>query len=380
MKPIKPIKRICLFTATGAENLGDELITLCELEHFLEIPTLEKITLFSHSIDRTKRFLLSQNCPLEKIEIREYFPNNLRTNPLKNISLFWETLKAIKKSDHVFIGGGGLFYAASEEGHSPMRLWWFRAFCIHLLGKPITYLSLGISVPTEKLKNYSQTLFTHSQITVRDHESQKKITEVGFSATILPDPVLSFDWKGQINHKEHEETIESENNKKTIGIALRKGFLADEVILQTIRKLTNQWYQILLLPHSLHPTDEVAHDGYYLQDFLLPWVSTTQTIEQTLAAYQKCHIILAMRLHSMILSVVHHIPFIGISYGQKTNALLEELDWDATFSPENATSESILQSIEDVEKNYSELSATLAHAHQKFQATYANTFTQLLWK
>ena len=87
-----------------------------------------------------------------------------------------------------------------------------------------------------------------------------------------------------------------------------------------------------------------------------------------------------MRLHSMILSVVHHIPFIGISYGQKTNALLEELDWDATFSPENATSESILQSIEDVEKNYSELSATLAHAHQKFQATYANTLTQLLWK
>jgi len=95
---------IVLFTATGAENLGDELITLCEIRYFQN--THEDIVLFSHDIGRTKRFLLSQKIPLTNIVLHEYFPNALRKQPLKNIKLFWETVRIIKKSGHVYIGGG----------------------------------------------------------------------------------------------------------------------------------------------------------------------------------------------------------------------------------------------------------------------------------
>ncbi len=66
---------IILFTATGAENLGDELITLCEIEKLSALKKDIKITLFSHSIDRTRRFLLSQKISLQNITILEYFPN-----------------------------------------------------------------------------------------------------------------------------------------------------------------------------------------------------------------------------------------------------------------------------------------------------------------
>jgi hypothetical protein len=104
---------IVLFTATGAENLGDELITLCEIRYFQETST--EITLFSHNIERTRRFLLSQNISLTNINIQEYFPNALRKQPFRNIQLFWRTIKTIKNTDHVYVGGGGLLYSKNEE-------------------------------------------------------------------------------------------------------------------------------------------------------------------------------------------------------------------------------------------------------------------------
>lgn len=106
--------RVTLFTATGAENLGDELIALCEIRELLKVENIS-ITLFSHDVARTKRFLASQNCPLEQIVIQEYFPNALRKQPLKNISLLWQTIMAIAKTDRVYIGGGGLLYSKNEE-------------------------------------------------------------------------------------------------------------------------------------------------------------------------------------------------------------------------------------------------------------------------
>jgi polysaccharide pyruvyl transferase WcaK-like protein len=70
--------------------------------------------------------------------------------------------------------------------------------------------------------------------------------------------------------------------------------------------------------------DERAHDGYYLQRFLFPGVQITQTIEQTLAMYASCDAIIGMRLHSIILSLVYETPIVAISYGRKTQSILEQ--------------------------------------------------------
>jgi hypothetical protein len=96
------MNRICLFTATGAENLGDELITLCEVRELFK-RGYTHITIFSHDIARTRRFFLSQQCDIENIDFCEYFPNAIRTQPLKNIKLLWETIKILKKSDKICI-------------------------------------------------------------------------------------------------------------------------------------------------------------------------------------------------------------------------------------------------------------------------------------
>lgn len=355
--------KILLFTATGAENLGDELITLVEIQHLQKMYHNCHITVFSHDIWRTRRFLLSQNISLEKIEIQEYFPNYLRTKPLKNIRLLWETLRLLRNSSHIYVGGGWLLYGKSEEGHSPLRLWSMRARLAKFFNKPLTYLSLGISAELNELRPFSKAIFAWTQITVRDKKSQEIVSQLWFDAKILPDPVLSY-------VPEKWDTI------KTIGIALRKWFLPDAVVREICQKLSSLWYEILLLPHSLHPTDEISHDGYYLQDFLSPGISTTQTIEQTLEGYKKCHIMLSMRLHSMILAIDHHVPFIGISYGKKTQYLLQDLDWKYTHENDVSVTQ-IIEDIADMEKNYPELEKKLAEKHLSYQTLYINSFP---WK
>lgn len=355
--------KILLFTATGAENLGDELITLTEVQHLQKTFPNCHITVFSHDTWRTQRFFASQNVSLEKVQMQEYFPNFLRKKPLKNIRLFWETLRLMRDSDHIYIGGGWLLYGKSEEGHSPLRLWSLRARLAKFLKKPITYLSLGISAEMDELRPFSRALFAWTEITVRDKKSQETVNQLWFEVKILPDPVLNYvpgKWP----------------TLRTIGIAFRKWFLPDTVVRETCQKLWNLWYEILFLPHSLHPTDEASHDGYYLQDFLSPGTSTTQTIEQTLEAYRRCHIILSMRLHSMILAVDHHTPFVGVSYGKKTQYLLQDLDWKYAHMSDVSAAQ-IIEDVLDIENQYAELEKKLTQKHVSYQTLYTNSFP---WK
>lgn len=352
---------IVLFTATGAENLGDELITLCEIRYFEKTNT--HITVFSHDVARTKRFLVSQNISLEHITIEEYFPNGLRKHPLKNIKLLCKTIKIIRDTDHIYVGWGGLLYSKNEEWHSPLRLWWMRAVITKFFKKPLTYLSLWVSATCEELQPFAKGIFENATMTVRDKKSKELVKALWFTATLLPDPVLNY-------------SAQKTEKSKIIGIAMRKWFLSDEVIKELIKKLLSQGYEILLLPHSLHPTDENSHDGYYLQNFLFPGVSTTQSIEQTLEAYKKCHIVLSMRLHSMILALTHHIPFVAISYSQKTNILLEEINWNYAHQSD-AKVDDILGSINTIEQEYEELSQKLAERHAHYQTQYTQSFP---WK
>jgi polysaccharide pyruvyl transferase WcaK-like protein len=144
-----------------------------------------------------------------------------------------------------------------------------------------------------------------------------------------------------------------------------------------IKKITTRWYEILLLPHSLHPIDESSHDGYYLQDFLFPGVRTTQSIEQTLEAYKTCRIIISMRLHSMILAIDHHTPFIGISYGQKTNQLLREIDWKYTCQ---ALWDDVIKYIAEIEENYAQISSELEKIHTSQRENYNTILSSIVWK
>lgn len=367
--PVNNYNSFCIFTASGQENLWDELIALTECIHLMTYFPTSRITVFSHSPKNTKRFFDSQCYDFSNTYIQEYFPNMIRKKIWHNITLFFKMCKTIYASDVICIWWGGLYYSAAEEKKSPLFLWWIRTNIANIFKKKVVYLSIGISAKEKELKPYAHWLFSKTVISVRDQKSKWMLNKIWYNSSLLPDPVLTFVPKNyKLPHKE----------KKMIGIAIRRWYIDNSIIKNSISALLKDDYQVVLLPHSLHPLDTHSHDWYYLEQFLCPWVSVAQTIEQTLSYYEKCHIIIWMRLHSMILSICHHTPFISISYSQKTSELISQLWWKYSFDSID-THEDIIVTISEIEKNYKDLTKYLTEQHQKLSSTYHIELKNILW-
>jgi polysaccharide pyruvyl transferase WcaK-like protein len=87
--------------------------------------------------------------------------------------------------------------------------------------------------------------------------------------------------------------------------------------------------RIILLPHSFHKNDKLVNDELFLKQFLRvnSNIRIINSMEEVYTSYiyKEFDICLAMRLHSIILSQVYSIPFIGISYSIKTDEILNEI-------------------------------------------------------
>ena len=125
--------------------------------------------------------------------------------------------------------------------------------------------------------------------------------------------------------------------EKKVWIAFRSGYLTTnlnpelEVLLikEIIEFIQSSWGSVVLLPHSFHKIDLISND-YSWMKFIQERASNveiTSSMKETYDVYKnrKVDIVLAQRLHSVILSQVYEIPFIWISYSKKTEEILYEL-------------------------------------------------------
>lgn len=115
---------------------------------------------------------------------------------------------------------------------------------------------------------------------------------------------------------------------RRIGISLRAGFLHTDKIQEIIDFFDTGEYEIILLSHSFHPHD--SHNDAALFDMIhsSPNISSTCSLMQTLDAYETLDAVVGMRFHSIVLSALHAIPIIPVSYGPKTHNLSKELELD----------------------------------------------------
>lgn len=116
--------------------------------------------------------------------------------------------------------------------------------------------------------------------------------------------------------------------RKRVGISVRGGFLEQKksVIPQIYDFLISEGYDPIFLIHTTSG-DIDQNDALYVKDVMSGRTyNTTQTIDQTLKIYPTLYAVIGMRFHSGILSCVHEIPFIPISYGHKTAELVKDLE------------------------------------------------------
>jgi polysaccharide pyruvyl transferase WcaK-like protein len=105
-------RRIVLFAASGAYNLGDEAIVLAEYAFLRARYPNAEIRVATY--DPKSTLLPSDD---SKLGYFSYFPCAVRRHPLANIGYLFRNVVEIFRADLVIIGGGGLFYD-NEAGQS----------------------------------------------------------------------------------------------------------------------------------------------------------------------------------------------------------------------------------------------------------------------
>ena len=97
--------------------------------------------------------------------------------------------------------------------------------------------------------------------------------------------------------------------------------------------------------------------------------NTTNTIEQTLKIYPTLYAVVGMRLHAGILACVHSIPLIMISYGSKTDEMVNLIDNKSyTLKPENLTLPLFQNLWEDLESHYDVHKASMLERYKTIRA------------
>ncbi len=312
-----------LFTATGAYNLGDELILLQEYTYLKNRHPEATFSVFTYDSAST---LLPED---DAIEYLSYFPNHIRTKPLQNMWYAFQMIWAIYRSDAVIIGGGGLLYD-NEEGQSFDRLlapWKLRVRIIRFLRKPIIYWSLGIHLKRENEEKI-RSLFEGEKtyVSVRDPESRKTIESLGIKSILIRDPVMTYD-------PEIPKLLIKRRPK--VGLSFRSGFLGNELenIEKIITFLMAHDYEPVLLNHSFHPGNQTTNDDAFLASLRDKYqLHSTANIQETLESYKELEFVVGMRLHSLILAFVHAIPFFALSYGKKTDEFIRGINYEYSLA------------------------------------------------
>lgn len=134
-------------------------------------------------------------------------------------------------------------------------------------------------------------------------------------------------------------------------------------------------YDPIFLVHTSEGS-ESQNDAIYIRNLMKgKTFNITGSIEQTLKVYPTLHAVIAMRLHAGILSVVHGLPFIMISYGPKTDEFTNMVDNKGyTISPYDLTLDSCMKLFDDLMAHYD---SRKANSLERYGTIRANLIKKL---
>jgi len=298
-------------TATGAYNLGDELILSEEVAYIHKNCPWAKITVFTY--DKTSS-LIHKTIPVEYVP---YFPCAIRKRLFANIGYFLQNIFILLRADMVIIWGGSILFD-NEPWVSFKKLfyeWLFRIFLARLGRAKICFWWIGIDVEKRENILMLRNLFQRAdRVLPRDNATCNILETFDIHATKVHDIVFSYSpkWLHPL--------------KKRVGFSIRPWFLPDEsFILQTYDFLTQEWYEVIFLPHTFSG-GEGQNDIKKIRAIMNGKIyKITETMEETIDMYSTLSFCIGMRFHAWVLSCVHEVPFLPIFYWAKGAELIKLL-------------------------------------------------------
>lgn len=248
-----------------------------------------------------------------------------------------EVRQAIKDSCGLISGGGSLLQDVTGPKTIPYYLGILKL--AQWMKKPTFIYSQGVGPVNRRLFHpLIKSVFKKcAYISVRDQESAELLQSMGLQGKVIdvvPDPVMGLRPREQ-SEALHDE-IPYEGNLPTIGISVRyweKDYKELQKIVEGLQiVMKKQPVHVRFLPFHL-PIDVEA--SQYMMELLgdvssigshVSICSDTVYPQDMLWEVSRCHLVIGMRLHSLIYAANSRVPMIGISYDPKINHFLQRLD------------------------------------------------------
>jgi polysaccharide pyruvyl transferase CsaB len=244
-------------------------------------------------------------------------------------------IRAISGSDGLISGGGSLLQDTTGTKTIPYYLAMIKF--AQWLRKPTFIYSQGIGpVHRRVFFRWISSVFNRCElVSVRDEESKQLLLQmkVKRDITVVPDPVMGMPVGNEANSR--IEVLPS--NSSIIGVSVRywnKDRSELNILAEAITLIMEQTEaQIRFLPFHL-PSDDKA--SLYIRSRLDNKYTTRITTsagvthpQQMLAEVGRCHVLIGMRLHSLIYAASQQVPMLGISYDPKIDQFLNRLGMKA---------------------------------------------------
>ncbi|PIQ77720.1 hypothetical protein COV82_02940 [Candidatus Peregrinibacteria bacterium CG11_big_fil_rev_8_21_14_0_20_46_8] len=291
--------RITIVGNFGCGNLGDEAI----------LSGLKTLILKKH---RGAEITVLGKGKLLPIGLRSFLKS------LVQWRLWSQPLHALKEADYVIIGGGGLF--TDEESRRGTVLWTLHGIVAHFMGRKVLCLGVSIGKMGWLSTQLAKVLFRRAlSVVVRDKKSLDRSLAWGIDAALAPDLALA-------NDVQLESSEVNTASEKYVVINLREFKNYNEKMIQLFVQLADFLvadfgYKIVFLPLS---TD--AHsDSYILNKILIQMKHSEKaevddekdTIYEIVNLMCGAELVISMRLHGSIFSILAEVPVLPIAYMDK---------------------------------------------------------------
>jgi len=336
----------------GVGNLGDEAI-LAGILRLLDssFPGC-KVTIMSSRPRKTAK-------ETGKYAV-SFFPAGIRSG-FKFIFFgeFWRVIRAVRKSDLVILGGGGLF---ADEKVRAVWIWFVQAWWFYLLRKKVVCLGQSVG-PLHRFWTRKLTAWVFKKavlVTVRDENSAKLLREIGVNkVTVTADPAYAIGYDSESFHKKNGYIVMtlrqwSKENPEQLDsdLAAFVNWLWEEKKLRTI-----------FIPFQKNIESDVERykslEKTINNSGIFSMKNVDDSFQDALEIIARADYVVGMRLHSIIFAVLCKRPFIALSYSTKVKDFVKTLGLENWIDYKDLNFEKLKVMFEKVENEYKHIEKTL---------------------
>jgi len=315
----------------GAGNIGDEAILYSTLQYLRKTHPSAHIDVLCAMPDVEQKFFSD----FSSLSFLWTLPMGIRSF-VRSIfkGTLWKTVRAIKKCDLFILGGGGLF--ADDESIRAPFIWGAHLMTAKFFKRNIKVEAISVGPLKRKIARWftQKSLQNIQTISVRDRSSNRLLLDLGIKSRVTFDPVfrLSVPTRSPLPLVAERQSLPE---KPYIIVSLRPWKSMDENLYKKLahafdRIIEKFAFNIVFIPFQETPQNDVhimnkiiEHVIHRRTIFVHPYSRDFGTLFHL---FQDAEMVIGMRLHSIIFSILTETPFCMISYSDKGNALLEMLE------------------------------------------------------